>query len=222
MKKIGLLLIVLIAAARSGGYSRIHAAAPVDSNLKVILLGTGSGPAPNTQRYGISTLVVAGPETLMFDCGRAATLRMNQLGIRLGEVTNLFVTHLHSDHTIGIPDLYLTGFGNEGRKAPLHVYGPEGTRAMMEHLRQAFAFDIHIRRDVDEKFEGYGAMTATDITQGVVYESNGVKVTGFLVDHGPVKPAFGYRVDYHDHSVVLSGDTEPSDNLVTYARGVDV
>src|SRR5262249_24375152 len=78
------------------------------------------------------------------------------------------------------------------------------------------------RRDVDEKFDGYGAMTATDIKQGVVYEANGVKVTGFLVDHGPVKPAFGYRVDYHGHTVVVSGDTEPSDNLVKYARGGDL
>ena len=117
----------------------------------------------------------------------------HQLGIRLGEITNLFLTHLHSDHVIGIPDLYLTGFGGEGRKTPFHVYGPDGTRAMMDNLRHAFAFDIHIRRDADEKFPGYGAMTATDIKQGVVYESAGVRVTGFLVDHGPVKPAFGYR-----------------------------
>jgi ribonuclease Z len=171
----------------------------------------------------MSTLVVAGPDTLMFDCGRAASLRMHQLGIRLGDVTNLFLTHLHSDHTIGIPDVYLTGFGGgEGRKTAFRVFGPEGTRAMMEHLRQAFAVDIHMRRDVDEKRDGYGAMTATDIRQGVVYESNGVKVTGFLVDHGPVKPAFGYRVDYHGHAVVLSGDTEPSDNLVKYSQHVDV
>jgi len=222
VKKILFVLLTGLVVLTHPHGTRLYATAPVDPDLKVILLGTGGGPGPNTQRYGISTLVVAGPEKLMFDSGRAATLRMNQLGIRLGEVTNLFLTHLHSDHVIGIPDLYLTGFGNQGRKTPFHVYGPDGTRAMMDHLRQAFAVDIHMRRDVDEKFEGYGAMTATDIKQGVVYESNGVKVTAFLVDHGPVKPAFGYRVDYHGHSVVLSGDTEPSDNLVTYARGVDL
>jgi ribonuclease Z len=217
MKRILFLLLSGLVVSTSVSGARLHAANP---DLKVILLGTGGGPPLNTQRYGISTLVMAGPETLMFDCGRAATLRMNQLGIRPADVANLFLTHLHSDHIISIPDLYLAA--PEVRKTAFHVFGPEGTHAMMDHLRQAFAFDIHIRRDVDEKFDGYGAMTATDIKQGVVYESNGVKVTGFLVDHGPIKPAYGYRVDYGGHSVVLSGDTEPSDNLVTYSRGVDV
>jgi len=93
----------------------------------------------------------------------------------------------------------------------------------MEHLQKAFAFDIHIRRDVDEKFSPDGIKAiATDIQQGVVYQANGVKVTAFLVDHGPVKPAFGYRIDYQGHSVVLSGDTKPSDNLVKFSQGVDV
>ena len=94
---------------------------------------------------------------------------------------------------------------------------------MMNHLREAFAFDIHIRRDVDEHFSAEGIrVVATDIRQGVVYESNGVKVTAFLVDHGPVKPAFGYRLDYQGHSVVMSGDTRPSDNLVRFSQGVDL
>jgi ribonuclease Z len=217
MKRILFVLLSGLVVSTFVHNARLHAA---DPDLRVILLGTGAGPALNMQRYGISTLVVAGPEKLMFDCGRAATLRMNQLGIRLGDVTTLFLTHLHSDHIIGIPDLYLAV--PEVRKTTFRVFGPEGTRTMMDHLRQAFAFDIHIRRDVDEKIEGYGAMSATDIKQGVVYESNGVKVTAFLVDHGPVKPAFGYRVDYIGHSVAMSGDTEPSDNLVKFAQGVDV
>ena len=94
---------------------------------------------------------------------------------------------------------------------------------MTEHLRDAFAFDIHVRRDVDEKFSPDGiTISATDVREGVVYDASGVKVTAFLVDHGPVKPAFGYRIDYGGHSVVISGDTKPSDNLVKFARGVDV
>jgi len=94
---------------------------------------------------------------------------------------------------------------------------------MMNHLQEAFAFDIHIRRDVDEHFSPEGIkVIATDTRQGVVQEANGVKVTAFLVDHGPVRPAFGYRVDYRGHSVVMSGDTKPSDNLVTFSQGVDV
>jgi ribonuclease Z len=94
---------------------------------------------------------------------------------------------------------------------------------MTAKLKDAFAFDIHTRRDVDEKFSSDGiTIDATDVGEGVVYEASGVKVTAFLVDHGPVKPAFGYRVDYGGHSVVFSGDTRPSDNLVKFASGADV
>ena len=94
---------------------------------------------------------------------------------------------------------------------------------MMKHLQEAYAFDIQMRRDIDEKRPAEGVeVQAKDIEQGVVYESGGVKVTAFLVDHGPVKPAFGYRVDYGGHSVVLSGDTRYSENLIHYAQGTDV
>ena len=127
-----------------------------EENLRVILLGSGGGPAPNPERFGISTLVVAGNEKLLFDCGRAATIRMAQMGMLLGEVNKLFVTHLHSDHVIGIPDLYLTGWASQGRVVPLRVWGPAGTRDMMAHLSKAFAFDIHVRRDVDELFPAEG------------------------------------------------------------------
>jgi len=94
---------------------------------------------------------------------------------------------------------------------------------MMEHMQETFAFDIHVRRDVDEKLPADGIKVVShDITQGVVLDEQGVKVTAFLVDHGPVSPAFGYRVDYRGHSVVLSGDTRASENLVRFAQGVDV
>jgi ribonuclease Z len=94
---------------------------------------------------------------------------------------------------------------------------------MMQHLEQAFSFDIHVRRDLDEKIPGEGVkVAASEIRQGVVFQEGGVKVTAFVVDHGPVKPAFGYRVDYGGHSVVLSGDTSPSENLVEFAKGADL
>jgi ribonuclease Z len=94
---------------------------------------------------------------------------------------------------------------------------------MMEHLQQAYAYDIHIRRDVDTKLPGAGAeVMVKDIEEGVVYNSAGVKVTAFIVDHGEIKPAFGYRVDYGVHSVTMSGDTRPSENLIKFAQGTDV
>src|SRR5215467_315745 len=93
----------------------------------------------------------------------------------------------------------------------------------MRLLQEAFAVDIHLRRDLDEKLPAEGiTVIALDIYEVVVYESGDDKVTAFLVDHGPVKPAYGYRVDYRGHSVVLSGDTGPSDNLVKFSQWVDV
>ena len=198
-------------------------AQPRTGNLKVILLGTGVGPPVNLQQYGASTLIEAGGTRLLFDCGRGATFRLNQVGVPVGSISRLFLTHLHSDHVIQIPDLLLTGWVGGGRKSPLEVWGPEGTSSMMDHLQQAFAFDIHMRRDVDEKVPGEGIKVVShDIKEGVVFDREGVKVTAFLVDHSPVAPAFGYRIDYAGRSVVLSGDTRMSENLIRYSQGVDV
>ena len=189
--------------------------------LKVTLLGTGS-PLPSMDRFGPSILVEAGKQKLLFDCGRGATQRIEQLRIPFAAMNALFLTHLHSDHIVGIPDLWLTGW-LRGRTTPFQVWGPEGTREMMSHLEQAYQFDIHIRRDVDEKMPAQGVVVvAKDIEQGVAYQNDGIKVTAFLVDHGLVKPAFGYRVDYQGHSVVLSGDTRVSENLVKFSEGADV
>jgi ribonuclease Z len=197
------------------------AATSYAQTFEVTLLGTGN-PRPVMSRFGPSILVEAGKEKLLFDCGRGATQRLYQLNIPFEEVTGLFLTHLHSDHTVGIPDLWLTGWVM-GRDTPLSMWGPTGTKAMMEHLQEAYAFDVHIRRDVDTKLPGAGAMVvAKDIEEGVVYERSGVKVTAFLVDHGEIKPAFGYRVDYGGHSVTMSGDTRPSENLIKFAQGTDV
>jgi ribonuclease Z len=194
-----------------------------EANLNVILLGTAGGPTINTDRVGISTLVLAGPEKLLFDCGRGLTTSLARLSISPSTVTKVFLTHLHSDHIVSLPELYLFPWASQGRQMPLQVWGPEGTRTMMKHVQEAFAFDIHIRRDVDERFSPDGIkVIATDIREGVVHEANGVKVIAFLVDHGPVQPAFGYRVDYRGRSVVMSGDTKPSDNLVKFSQGVDV
>ena len=181
------------------------------------------GPRVNLQQFGASTLIEAGNLRLLFDCGRGATLRLAQVGVPIGSISRLFLTHLHSDHVIQISDLLLTGWAGGGRTIPLEIWGPDGTRAMMDHMQQAFAFDIQMRRDVDEKLDGDGIKVVShDITQGVVFDGQGVKVTAFLVDHGLLIPAFGYRVDYRGRSVVLSGDTRLSENLIRAAQRVDV
>src|SRR6266545_2671333 len=169
----------------ASGPTAVHPAS-MDA-LKVGLLGTGAGPRVNLEQFGASTLVEAGDVRLLFDCGRGATLRLTAAGVPIGSISRLFLTHLHSDHVIQIPDLLLTGWAGGGRKIPLEVWGPKGTRDMMDHLQKAFAFDVHVRRDVDESFPGEGIKVIShDIEQGVVFDEQGVKVTAFLVDHGRV------------------------------------
>jgi ribonuclease Z len=200
-------------------------ASPHGQTLKVTLLGTGR-PDPSIARFGPSTLVEAGPEKLLFDAGRGASQRLWQLRIPLGQVNALFLTHLHSDHVVGIPDLWLTGwlpapFG--GRKVPLRVWGPAGTADMMSSLRKAYDWDIRARREHQKLPESGIAVVAREISEGVVHESNGVKVTAFVVEHGlNLEPAFGYRVDYAGRSVIISGDTRFNENLIKFATGADV
>ncbi len=217
---IGALLVLLVISFPVAGQTSPPSAP--DAALKIVVLGSGGGPPADTQRYGPSILVEADGEKLLFDCGRAAVIRLAEAGVRQQQIDKIFLTHLHSDHILSVPDILLTGW-TSGRKTPLRVWGPSGTKEMMDNMLKAFDFDIHMRRDVDEKFSKEGIMvSATDIQQGVVYEHNGVKVTAFLVDHGPVQPAFGYRVDAGGHSVAISGDTRFSENLIKYATGVDV
>ena len=206
------------------------AVAPGDSpqpDIKVTLLGT-STPNPLPDRFGPSTLVEAGGERLLFDCGRGATIRLWQVGVPLGTV-KVFLTHLHSDHTVGIPDLWLTGYLNQpygGRQDPLRIWGPKGTAEMITNLREAYDADIQIRRAsagspsaiTDEQV----GIVGEDFVEGTVYEKNGVRVSAFKVRHANIDDAFGFRVDYKGRSVVISGDMAPNENFIKHAKGADV
>ena len=192
--------------------------------IKVTLLGTAPGPPVRIGRAGISTLVEAGGERFLFDAGYGSLARLVESGRPMDAVTRLFLTHLHSDHLADLPALMLLPWAApSARDVPLEVWGPAGTRDMVRHLEQAFAFDVHIRRDVDEHASAKGIeVLGRDVREGTVYDRGGVRIVAFLVDHGPVKPAFGYRIDHAGHSVAISGDTRPSDNLVEFSKGVDV
>jgi ribonuclease Z len=193
--------------------------------IKVTLLGTGT-PQPSIERFGPATLIEAGGQYFLFDCGRGATQRLWQQKIQLGKVNKLFLTHLHSDHTVGIPDLWLTGWIGAAygqRKTPFEVWGPAGTSEMMQGLQTAYSWDVKTRSNEKNKIDS-GIMVKTHtITEGIVYDKEGIKITAFLVDHGEfIDSALGYRFDYKGHSVVISGDTRYSENLVKHAKGVDV
>ncbi|MBK5187557.1 MAG: MBL fold metallo-hydrolase [Gemmatimonadaceae bacterium] len=194
---------------------------PPSGEIRVTLLGTGT-PRPLMDRFGPSTLVEAGDEKLIFDVGRGAMQRLFQIDVSYADITAVLLTHLHSDHTVGLPDLWLTGWLISERGTPLSLWGPAGTRTMAEHLEAAFGFDRDIRVRDDRIPAAGGRIRARDIGEQVVFDRGGVKVTSFLVDHGVVRPALGYRVDAGGRSVVLSGDTRYSPNLIRHARGVDL
>lgn len=194
-------------------------------DFRVTLLGTGS-PLPSVKRFGPAVLVQAGKHTLLFDSGRGSAQRLVQAGVRLGAVEALFITHLHSDHIVGIPDLWLTGWlplPVASRKGAFRVYGPAGTKAMIESLEKAYDWDIRTRIADQKLSRDDVAVAVTEFAEGVVYDSDGVRVTAFEVNHGDlIKPAFGFRIDYDGRSAVLSGDTRFNENLIRHATGTDL
>ncbi len=190
--------------------------------IAVLLLGTGF-PRPDPNRAGAATAVIVGSKWFLVDAGRGATMRIAATPLKYGDMRAVFITHLHSDHTAGLPDLFITSW-QFGRKAkPLPLYGPTGIDRLATAMLQFFEADIHIRRDLVEKHPAGGAtITVHRVNEGVVYDDGEVKVTAFLEDHKPVEPAFGYRFEAHGKSIVVSGDTRPNPNLIRFAHGADV
>jgi ribonuclease Z len=196
------------------------------SDFRVTLLGTGV-PIPSPDRFGPSTLVEAGDQKFLIDAGRGAAIRLYQLKVPIGRIDVQLLTHFHSDHTSGVPDIWLTGwleshFGT--RKTPYRVIGPTGAKRLMDNLERAYADDIKIRV-ADEKLPLSGI--ATDVTEydrdGLVYDKNGVKIIAFEVDHGDViKPCYGYRFEYGGRSAVFSSDTRYNQNVIKYGAGADL
>ena len=153
---------------------------PADGDdFQVTLLGTGS-PPPVMNRFGPGVLVQAGGQTLLFDCGRGVTQRLHQLGVKLGTANKLFITHLHSDHIVGIPDLWLTGWLETPfaqRKGAFQVFGPAGTRNMMENLEKAYEWDIRTRIADQALAKENLEVSITEIKEGVVYDRLREKAT---------------------------------------------
>jgi ribonuclease Z len=196
------------------------------SDFRVTLLGTGV-PTPRPDRFGPSTLVEAGNQKLLIDAGRGAAIRLYQIGVPIGTIDALLLTHYHSDHTSGVPDVWLTGWLQShygARTRPLRVLGPTGAKELMSNLERAYAADIKIRI-ADEKLppEGVAVEVQEFNSDGTIYRKNGVKVIAFEVDHGDViKPAYGYRIEYGGRSVVISGDTRFNENVIKHGLGADL
>ena len=203
-------------------YNGVHLDAPLDEHVRIWMLGTGS-PSLSVTRHGIATLIRANGRWLLFDVGRATLQRMYECGIPVPEVTDVFFTHLHSDHICGMPDFWMTGWFVLHRDRPIRVYGPEGTERAIAGLREFHHFDLTVRSKYETAVADGRSFDVHEFGEGVVFDEDGVRVTAFLVDHGPaVKPAYGFRVECGGRRIVLSGDTTICDGVLREAAGCDV
>jgi ribonuclease BN (tRNA processing enzyme) len=214
----------VVAAAAAAGQ---QPSAP-PSRTRVVLLGTGN-PAADPDRSGPATAIVVNDTPYLVDFGpgvvRRAKAAVIERGVTALEPTNLrvaFVTHLHSDHTVGYPDLIFSPW-TLGRRVPLDVYGPPGLAAMTSHLLEAYRVDIATRTNADgnqHDFPDGHKVNAREIRPGVVYKDANVTVTAFPTKHA--MESYGYRFETADRSIVISGDTNPTQATIDACRGCDV
>ncbi|HVO81826.1 MAG TPA: MBL fold metallo-hydrolase [Terriglobales bacterium] len=197
------------------------------THTQVVMLGVGN-PNADPERSGPAVAIVVNGAAYLVDCGpgvvrRAAAAEKN--GIAALKVTNLktvFITHLHSDHTLGYPDLIFTPWVLN-RTEPLTAYGPRGLRSMTAHIEKAWRKDIQVRtRGLEQANRTGYKVVVHEISPGVVYRDANVTVTAFAVKHGTWDQAFGFRFDTADRSVVISGDTAPVESVVQACNGCDV
>lgn len=204
------------------------AAAPEPSGrTRVVLLGTGT-PNAEPERAGSSVAVVVDGTPYLVDLGPGVVRRANAAyqdgteALAVAKLKTAFITHLHSDHTLGYADFIFTPWVLE-RAVPAEVYGPAGLAAMTEHLLAAYAADVRVRVEGLEHAnrEGY-KVNVHEIEPGPIYEDGRVRVTAFPVQHGSWPQAFGYRFETPDRTIVISGDTRPSASVVENCGGCDL
>ena len=200
---------------------------PAHHSTQIVLLGTGT-PNADPDRSGPSVAIVVNDTPYLIDFGpgvvrrAAAAFRKGIKGLEAKKLNRAFVTHLHSDHTAGYPDLILTPWVLE-RTDPLEVFGPKGIKAMTEHLLAAYREDIDIRLNGGEPSNKTGyKVIAHEIKPGVVYRDSNVTVKAFIVDHGSWPEAYGYRLETADRTIVVSGDCRPSVSVIENCNGCDV
>jgi ribonuclease BN (tRNA processing enzyme) len=217
------------------GQSRQHAgrlkegAMAQNGSTRVVMLGTGT-PRPDPDRSGPATAIVANDTPYLVDFGTGVIRRataayqngIEALGFAGINVKTAFLTHMHSDHTIGYPDLIFTPWVM-GRREPLDVYGPKGIKDMTEHIFRAWQIDIDGRTNGINRHDPTGyKVNAHEIEPGVIYQDRNVKVTAFPVRHEEMADSFGFRFDAPDRVVVISGDTAPTQSLIDHSRGCDI
>lgn len=200
-------------------------------STKIVMLGSGN-PNPDPSHQGPSLAIVVGSQAYLLDFGTGVVRQASALSPAYGgpfpamaskNLNIAFLTHMHSDHTIGLPDLILTPWVM-GRKKPLQVYGPEGIKKMCTNILEAYEEDIRYRLYGLQPANNTGwKVQANEISrEGLVYQDSLIKVEAFNVLHGSWPQCFGYRFTTADKVIVVSGDTKPSENLVKWAKDADI
>ena len=219
------LFLLLCAACLAAGSTR---PARMDVRSKVVVLGSGN-PNADPDRFGPALAVVVDDRAYLVDAGigvvrRAAAAERNGIGaLAPKRLTRAFITHLHSDHTLGLADLMLSPWVLD-RDAPLHVYGPSGLRTMTDHLRDAYAEDVRIRTFGGEprhSDEGRRVLVH-ELSVGVAYRDDLITITAFAVRHGAWSQAFGYKFQTPDRTIVISGDTGAESRIDVQCQRCDV
>ncbi|PZN93600.1 MAG: MBL fold metallo-hydrolase [Alphaproteobacteria bacterium] len=222
--RLGELALARIAGERVGR----DVTAGLPDGLHVIICGSGS-PLPDPTRTGPCTIVIAGTHIYQVDAGEGGTRKLNQIGLPIGRIEGLFLTHFHSDHIDGLGPLMLLRWSGRSNTGPLPIHGPPGVETVVAGFNAAYAQDNGYRTAhhgpaiMPPSGAGGRAMPfAIGAAPVVVSDADGVRITAFPVNHAPVQPAVGYRFDYKGRSVVISGDTAPSPSLVRAAKGTDL
>ncbi|MDP3459169.1 MAG: MBL fold metallo-hydrolase [Hyphomonas sp.] len=208
-----------------------NTAASLSDGLHVYVCGAGS-PFPDPMRGGPCLAIVAGDQHIVIDAGSGGVRTLTRMGYPVGEIDAVFLTHLHSDHMDGLGELLMQAWVNGGRDVPMPVHGPTGVEEVVGGFNAAYRIDStyrtgHHGAEIANP-EGRGGaplpitMPAGPGGQAIVYDAGGLTITAFKVSHAPVEPAFGYRIDYKDRSVSISGDTIYDANLVAVSTGADL
>jgi ribonuclease BN (tRNA processing enzyme) len=217
----------IAAAIPFGAQSQQPAMLPASSKgVEIVILGSGY-PAPNPDRQGPALAIVANGKAYLVDAGTGIVRQANAAflrgvpALRPVELDIAFLTHLHSDHTLGLADLIFTPWIDE-RTKPMRLYGPEGTKEMAAHILETYKEDIQVRTAGLEGSNATGyKVEAQDIQPGNIYGDENVSVKAFLVKHGTWKEALGYRFNAGGKSIVVSGDTRPAESVIAECSGCD-